>query len=252
MRLGVIADIHGNLPALEAVLADIAQQRVDHIVDLGDRVSGPLWPRETLELLERRGIPGPRGNHDRLAGSLTNEGLGPSDAHAFAALSTAQRRSLAELPFRMSVLPGIEAFHATPAHDERYLLDEIREGRLMRADLGRIARRLGSTEARIVLCGHSHRQELVQLPGGPLIINPGSVGCPAYHDPTGRPHVSEAGSPHARFAILDLGASSGLPKVEFRAISYDFEHAARQAEKNNRPDWAHALRTGTMAGQTGV
>lgn len=246
MRLGVIADIHGNLPALEAVLADLAEQKVDRIVDLGDRVSGPLWPRETLEKLVALGIPGVRGNHDRLAGSSSREGLGLSDAYAFDQLGTAQRASLASLPFRMVVSRGIEAFHATPAHDERYLLDDIAEGRLMRAKTDKIARRLGQTEARIILCGHSHRAELLQLPGGPLIINPGSVGCPAYDDPSGRPHVSEAGTPHARFAILDWDGSAASPTVTFRAIAYDWETAARRAEANGRSDWAHALRTGLM------
>lgn len=248
MRLAVISDIHGNLAALEAVLADIAGQRVDRIVDLGDRVSGPLWPRETFDRLEVLAIPGVRGNHDRLAGSASRDGLGLSDSHAFDALDAARRARLAALPFRLTVLPGIEAFHATPENDERYLLDHIREGRLVRADHARIASRLGHTEARLILCGHSHRAELVQLPGGPLIVNPGSVGCPAYDDPggTGTPHVSEAGSPHARYAILDLGESVPASTVAFRAVSYDFEAAARRAEANNRPEWAFALRTGFM------
>lgn len=246
MRLAILADIHGNCLALEAVIADLAGQSIDRVVDLGDRVSGPLWPRETLELLERCGIPGVRGNHDRLAGSVTRDGLGLSDSFAFDALDGKQRESLARLPFRLSVAPGIEAFHATPENDERYLLDSIGEGRLMRADRAKIAARLGETEARIILCGHSHRAELVQLPNGPMIVNPGSVGCPAYHDPTGRPHVSEAGSPHARYAILDLDESPKAPTVKFRAIGYDFEAAARRAEANGRAEWAFALRTGFM------
>ena len=57
MRLAVIADIHGNLPALEAVLADIERRGADRIVNLGDCVSGPLWPRETMDLLDTLGLP---------------------------------------------------------------------------------------------------------------------------------------------------------------------------------------------------
>jgi predicted phosphodiesterase len=245
MRLGVIADIHGNFPALEAVLADLAAQHVDHVVDLGDRVSGPLWPRETHECLIARGIPGVRGNHDRQVGEGKRERLGPSDSHAYDAIAPAQRAFLAALPMRLDVLPGIEAFHASPGSDERYLLDDIQGGGLVRASAAEIARRLGETSARIILCGHSHRADFVQLSSGPLILNPGSVGCPAYDDPTGRPHVSEAGSPHARYAILDLAASP-LPNVELRAIPYDFEAAARQAARNGRREWAFALRTGFM------
>ena len=56
MRIAVIADIHGNVLALEAVLADIGARRVNQTVNLGDIVSGPLWPRETMELLAEMGI----------------------------------------------------------------------------------------------------------------------------------------------------------------------------------------------------
>jgi Calcineurin-like phosphoesterase superfamily domain len=50
-RIAIVADIHGNLPALDAVLADIDEQAVDQVFNLGDCVSGPLWPRETCTLL---------------------------------------------------------------------------------------------------------------------------------------------------------------------------------------------------------
>jgi diadenosine tetraphosphatase ApaH/serine/threonine PP2A family protein phosphatase len=88
---------------------------------------------------------------------------------------------------------------------------------------------------------------MLKLPdGGPLVVNPGSVGCPAYADPDGDPpHVSEAGTPHARYAILTLDGSLGA-RVEMIALPYDHEAAARRAEANGRPDWARALRTGLM------
>lgn len=246
MRLAVIADIHGNLLALEAVLADIAGQRVDRIVDLGDRVSGPLWPRETFERLESLGIPGVRGNHDRSVAELPRERMGDSDRYAHDALSPGQRAALGALPFSREFAPGLSGFHATPAHDERYLLDEIVEGRLMRAPLGKIAARLGPAPSPVVLMGHSHRADMVQLPDGTLLVNPGSVGDPAYEDPTGRRHVSEAGTPHARYAILDFSGGGALPAVGFRAVCYDFGRAAARAEANGRMEWAYALRTGHM------
>jgi predicted phosphodiesterase len=56
-RLAIIADIHGNLPALEAVLADIKASGATATVNLGDCVSGPLWPRETMHVLEREALP---------------------------------------------------------------------------------------------------------------------------------------------------------------------------------------------------
>ena len=65
MRIAVIADIHGNLPALEAVLADIRHRKADRVINLGDCVSGPLWPSEVVDLLMARDDLTIRGNHDR-------------------------------------------------------------------------------------------------------------------------------------------------------------------------------------------
>jgi hypothetical protein len=78
-----------------------------------------------------------------------------------------------------------------------------------------------------------------------MILNPGSVGCPAYHDPhSAKPHVSESGSPHARYAVMTITAAGVA--VDQIAVSYDWEEAAERAAHNGRPEWAHALRTGLM------
>jgi len=82
-----------------------------------------------------------------------------------------------------------------------------------------------------------------------LLLNPESVGCPAYDDPSAPAHVSEAGSPHARYALLDFSHGEGRgddAEMTFVALSYAHEQAACRAEANGRADWAHALRTGTM------
>lgn len=246
MRIAAISDIHGNVLALEAVLADIAEWRVDQIVDLGDCVSGPLWPRETFDRLKALGAPTVRGNHDRQVGEDAREDLGASDRVAYDVLTASARVELAKRPVSLEFAPGIVGFHATPEHDDRYLLDDIAEGRLIRAAPEKIMRRVGAIAARIILVGHSHRPEMVRLPNGTLVINPGSVGCPGYSDDTGRKHVSEAGTPHARYAIVDLSASESMPDVTFRAVDYDFERAAKKAGEYGRHEWAHALRTGLM------
>ncbi len=244
MRLAVLADIHGNILALEAVLADLAGRGCDRVVDLGDCVSGPLWPRETMARLAALGAATVRGNHDRLVAAGDPAGMGPSDRFAAEALTAEERERLGGLPPTLAVAPGILACHARPRHDELYLLDDIRDGRLVRAAPDAIARRVAGVDAAIVLCGHSHRPDFVRVPGALTVLNPGSVGCPAYEDPVGRAHVSETGSPHARYAILDL--SEDEPRVEWFALPYAWEDAARRAERNARPDWAHALRTGFM------
>ena len=98
MRLAVIADVHGNLPALETILADIARRGADLTINLGDCVSGPLWPREAMDLLESSAIPSVRGNHDRWVAETPRERMYPSDAHAFDRLTPEQRRALGALP----------------------------------------------------------------------------------------------------------------------------------------------------------
>jgi predicted phosphodiesterase len=249
MRIAVLADIHGNLPALEAVLADLARHRADLIVDLGDCASGPLWPSETMKRLAGLGALSVRGNHDRQLARLDPEQMGPSDRFAHGELSGEERSRLGAAPKTLRVAEPVLACHATPCADDLYLIEEIESSRLVRGKAEAIAGRLGAVEARIVLCGHSHRADMVLLPGGPLILNPGSVGCPAYDDPGEPAHVSEAGTPHARYAMLEV-ASGSAAAVEFMAVAYAHEDAARRAEANGRADWAHSLRTGFMASTT--
>src|ERR1700689_3915823 len=89
MRLAVISDIHANLAALEAVLDDIAVKSPDAIINLGDCVSGPLWPRETMEQFEHRSITSVRGNHGRLLRDRPVERLAGADRFAEDALGEA-------------------------------------------------------------------------------------------------------------------------------------------------------------------
>ena len=98
MRIPVIADIHGNLPALESVLADIERLDVDRTINLGDCVSGPLWPREVCELLMARADLTIRGNHDRWVSGPDPTRMGASDRYAYAQLNQDHRSWLAILP----------------------------------------------------------------------------------------------------------------------------------------------------------
>ena len=93
-----------------------------------------------------------------------------------------------------------------------------------------------------MLCGHSHLPHTLLTPRGRQVVNPGSVGLPAYRDDSPCPHAMEAGSPHARYAIVELTAAGW--RVEEIAVPYGWEAAARTAAANGRPDWAGWLRTG--------
>jgi putative phosphoesterase len=251
MRIAVIADIHGNILALDTVLRDLERRGgADLVIDLGDCIAGPLWPRETFERLQALGFPTVRGNHDRRVAADNPAGMQPSDRFAHDRLTPEQRETLLNLPVTLEIAPSILAFHARPDHDEKYLTDVIADGRLSRAPLAAIENRLQALASghRLLLCGHSHRPELLRLPDGRAIFNPGSVGCPAYRDDAKPAHVSEQGTTHARYGIVEMD-EDGLPdRFQMVALAYDNEAAARRAEESGRSEWAYALRTGFMPG----
>lgn len=90
MRIAAISDIHGNLPALEAVLADIARRGADAVVALGDLLAGPLWPRETADRLIALGCPALRGNHERQTWLCEERRGEPSDQFTFESITREQ------------------------------------------------------------------------------------------------------------------------------------------------------------------
>src|SRR5690242_14309575 len=98
MRIAVISDVHGNLVALEAALADIRDRAPDLIVNLGDCVTSPAWPRETMELLDSLALPTVRGNHDRVLGIKKHRESNPNVEFTAASLSEAQIEALGSLP----------------------------------------------------------------------------------------------------------------------------------------------------------
>lgn len=237
MRIAVVSDIHGNLPALNAVLADIEARGVDAIVNLGDCVTSPLWPRETYELLEAIGMPTVRGNHDRL---LTETPIGEmprSMRFTHESLTAAQRDALAALPATIELQGGILAMHGTLESDKRYLLHDKVDGRLALASGASVRSRLEGVNAGLVLCGHSHSQHVAAV-GGMLVVNPGSVGVPRYADDDDL-LVAEAGSPHARYAIATRREARW--SIELFALEYDWSVVVERATENGRADFAAAF-----------
>ncbi|HEU4642487.1 MAG TPA: metallophosphoesterase family protein [Gemmatimonadaceae bacterium] len=242
-RIAVVADVHGNLPALEAVVADIARRSVDLVLNLGDHASGPLWPRETVAFLERQSWLHIAGNCDRLLVRQPPADHGASERFAYERLAPEQLRWLSSLPATASAEGDVLAFHGTPSDDCACLLETIEHGRGRLASRAEIAERLGGASASVMLCAHTHTPRIVRL-DGTLIVNPGSIGLPAYDGDDPEPHVMETGSPDARYAMLERDDHGW--RAELVAVAYDHRAAAERARENGRPEWALALRTGFM------
>ena len=246
MKIAALSDIHGNLPALEAVLADIAAQPVDLTVNLGDILSGPLWIAETADRLMALGLPTIAGNHERQLLNDAPQRMGASDAHAAARLRDGHRAWLSALPKTLQLTPEVFCCHGTPDSDLQYFLETVAPEGVRRATLAEATTRAGGTMRgvahAVILCGHTHVPRVMQLADGRLAVNPGSVGLQAFDDLHPHPHLVENASPHARYALLTRLRAGW--QVELRSVPYDHEAAARLAETNERPDWADALRTG--------
>ncbi len=242
-RVAVISDIHGNRWALQAVLADIDNRGIERILNLGDSLYGPLDPSGTARILIERGIESVSGNEDRIllegrTGSACNketldfvkERLGEEELGWLGALKS-----------RAVTKEGFLIFHGTPERDDTYLLHEVTREEVRsrkRSDLERMLPP-GYT---VVMCGHDHVQRTLRLANAVLIVDPGSVGLPAYTDDVPFPHAMENGTPHARYSVIY--SSGETHNVEEISLFYDWEAAARTAEGNGYPDWALWLRTG--------
>ena len=239
MRIAVISDVHGNLIALEAVLRDLRTQGADLVVNLGDCVTAPLWPKETNDLLVTLAWPTVRGNHDRWLAELPRARMSPSIAATANALRPWDITRLGSLPTSLSFEgDSILAVHGTPRNDAEYLLAEDVDGRLALATPALISERLGETRASLVVCGHSHHQHLAQV-GETLFLNPGSVGCPRYVDHQMPVSTAEAGSQRAHYAVLTRRDARW--SAQMLAIAYDTTSVAARARSQGRGDWALAF-----------
>lgn len=244
MRIAVVADIHGNVRALRAVMDDLKQVAPDSVVNLGDCASGPLEAAETIDVLMSLAWTTIRGNHDRQLLDLPVDKMGASDRAAAGELKNHHSAWLASLESSATV-EDILLCHGTPDNDLVYLLETVEpDGRMRLAARTEIARRLGGAQEPVVLCGHTHVPRLVGLDDGHIVVNPGSVGLQAFSDTAPVNHSIEVGAPHARYAVLERRKAGERWQVSFRAVAYDWEGAAKRAATKGREDWATWLRTG--------
>jgi predicted phosphodiesterase len=172
VRIAALYDVHGNLPALRAVLRDVERERVDVVVCGGDVTWGP-FQHECIELLRAVDALFLAGNCER----DVLHGDSERDVWCRAQLDADDRAAIASWPLTIEVDgagPGrIACCHATPRSDEEIVT------RITPDDA--VAAAFGDVAADVVVCGHTHVQYDRRLPAGPRVVNAGSVGL-AYED----------------------------------------------------------------------
>ncbi len=217
MRVAAISDIHGNLPALEAVLRALHAESPDLIVVCGDVASGPM-PAETIDVLRRlRNARFVRGNADRglideFDGKAAAPMPGPFAGWCAEQIDRAQRDFLASFESTVSVdgvdrLDHVLFCHASPRNDTDIFTVETPDERVRALMTG--------VNAGVVVCGHTHMQ-FDRSVDGLRVVNPGSVGMPY-------------GEPGAYWAMLG-------PDVEMRRTDYDRDAAARRVRAKGSAD----------------
>ena len=221
MRVAALYDIHGNLPAVEAVLAEVDAEAPDVVLAGGDVASGPM-PQETLELLRSLGdrIRLVRGNADRVLDFAGADG-GDLELWKRSRLWVAERlgnehlRFLNALP--LDVVLDVEGFgpvrfcHAAPASDEEAITRLTPNERVLRL--------LAGVDERVVVCGHTHVQ-FDRTVDGFRVVNAGSVGAP-YEV-----------KPGAYWLLLG-------PDVSLRRTPYDVASAAARIRASGYPNLAY-------------
>jgi predicted phosphodiesterase len=243
MRIALVSDIHSNNLALEAVLDDLSGKEIDRILNMGDSLYGPIDPAATYDLLTESQIISISGNQDYMLVNPTEEiEHSPSYKFTISKLEDKHIRWVSELNPMEYPEDDIIMFHGTPDSDSTYLLREIGEHGAYLSTPEQIEKKLKGITQKLILCGHDHMPQVVTLDDGRTIINPGSVGCPAYDDTLPYPHSMNSGSPHAKYTVIEM-ASDGI-RIEMIQVPYNYRKAAEIAKENGRDDWYRWLTTG--------
>jgi putative phosphoesterase len=238
-RITIFGDIHGNLPALEAVFADINKQEINPLYCLGDLVGYGTFPNEVIGTIRERNIPTLMGNYDQGVGNSSDDcgcAYTSKEAEALGKRSIAwtnknttdeNKEYLRQLVNQIAVqLGGLRVLlvHGSPRKINEYLYEDRPDATMERL--------LDLAEADVLVCGHTHIPYHRILPSGRHVVNAGSVGKPKDKNPA------------ACYVVLEA-TGNGL-RVEFRRVPYDTEPAAQAIEASEMPnEFAQMLRSGT-------
>jgi putative phosphoesterase len=233
MKVALISDLHGNVPALDAVFREIDAMGVDRTICLGDIVDLGPEPSRTIAMLRERDIDCLQGNHDPFqSGPIvpvavwewTLHVLGPDDLDWLRAL-----------PGRLDYeFEGVRLLcvHGSPRSFDEMIIPATSDAALSEMVTGE--------EFDVLVCGHTHVQLARQL-GGRWIVNAGSVAMP-FVEPLVNPGAPSI-LPWAEYAVLDL--QSGRVEVDLRRVDYDVDDYFDRVRKSTMPDpdgWIAAWR----------
>lgn len=252
MRIAIFSDVHANLPALEAVLAEIDAEDPDLVLCLGDLVGYATWPNEVVTEVRRRRIPTIAGNYDEGMGKASDdcgcayrteverERGRRSIAFTNEVVTPGTRAYLRSLPRHLALGLGTDAqpfrvllVHGSPRKINEYLFEDRPDRSFLRL--------LTDAGADAMVFGHTHRPfwKRLRSDGDGRVrhaVNTGSVGKPKDGDPRAcwtLVEVPERPSPDDPEAL----------RATFRRVEYDVERAARAIEESPLPDaFARALR----------
>jgi len=244
MRYALIADVHGNLPALRAVLTDAAGPP-GSLYHLGDLVGYAPWPNEVVRELRAANIAGVAGNYDSTVatdhhhcGCRAEDEREEALAHRGYAWTLAHtdgetKRYLGSLPFRIDLRPQgghlggpkVVLVHGTPLNNLTYWTEDRPDG-----FCSKMAEVAGAAPGDVIVCGHTHKP-WHRVVAGVHFVNAGSVGRP------------KDGDWRACYLLLEL--AGGEVRVDFRRVEYDIEEATRGIRASGLPtEFADVLRTG--------
>jgi len=209
MRVGVVSDVHANRVALEAVLEDLPA--VDLLVHAGDVVGYNPWPRECLEALRERDVPGVLGNHDRAVvrdtGFRFNSMAEAGVEHARRELEPDDLEWLADLPDERLCADGrVRVVHGHPDDPDRYTYPDDFGPHLLEGE-------------DVLVLGHTHVQHAESYDDG-VVLNPGSVGQP------------RDGDSRAAYAVVDLDG----PSVSLHRVEYDVDRVVEAVHAAGLPE----------------